>query len=180
MPKAAIGWRPHTGWAVLVVVRGTATRPTLLERRRVELVHGEQEPRFAYHYAQQQGLPAAEAKKLVARVQRASTKSAVETTRAIVNEFAVDAIGVVGKPRRLPDDLERILASHTLLHAAEGALFEGALVDAAARVGVPATMCDPKRLVVGDALDAMRATLGPPWQRDHKLAAAAAFAALKG
>jgi hypothetical protein len=65
-----------------------------------------------------------------------------------------------------------------LLHAAEGALFERALLDAAATLGFDARMSDPKTVVIGDALDGMRATLGPPWQQDHKLAAAAAFAAL--
>ena len=75
--------------------------------------------------------------------------------------------------------MERILASHALLHAAEGALFERALVAAAAEIGIPARVSDPDMLEVGDALDALRKTLGPPWQKDHKLAAAAALAALR-
>jgi hypothetical protein len=85
---------------------------------------------------------------------------------------------VIGKPRNLPDDIDRILASHALLHAAEGALFERALVEAAAEVGMPAALYDPAAIVVSEPLDGLRATLGPPWQKDHKLAAAAALAAL--
>jgi hypothetical protein len=95
-----------------------------------------------------------------------------------VDEFGVEAVGVVGKARHLPD-IDRILASHALLHAAEGALYEKALLDAASEAGLAAHRGDPDTLEVSGALGELRAALGPPWQRDHQLAAAAAFAALR-
>lgn len=178
MATTAMGWRPHSGWAVLVVVRDAASSPAVLTRQRIELVHGDELPRHSYHAARDRKLSVRAATALVERVERAATLTAVEAMRSVVEEFGVEAVGVVGKPRNLPNDLERILASHALLHAAEGALFERALVDAAADIGISARLSDASRLVISAALDAMGKTLGPPWQKDHKLAAAAALAAL--
>jgi hypothetical protein len=174
-----MGWRPRTGRAILVVVRGPASSPAVLTRRQVELVHGEKLPGHAYHAAQQQELSPRAARALVERVERAATKAAVDAMQPVVDEFGVEAAGVVCKPRNLPSDLQRILASHALLHAAEGALFERALVEAAAEVGIPARVSDPDTLEISDALDAMGKSIGAPWQKDHKLAAAAALAALR-
>jgi hypothetical protein len=149
----------------------------VLARQRVELVDGEELPRHAYHVAQQQALSVQSATALVERVERAAITTAVDAMQAVVDEFGVQAAGVVAKPRSLPS-LERILGSHALLHAAEGALFERALVGAAGEIELPVSVSEPGRLVVDDALDAMRKTLGPPWGQDQKLAAAAALVAI--
>jgi hypothetical protein len=170
--------RPHTGWVAVVVVRGSAVAPELLARERVELLDGTELPGHAYHTAQQEGLSVREASALVERVEHVATTAAVAAMQSLVAEHGVDTVAVVGKPRRLPDDLEQILASHPLLHAAEGALFERALVEASAEIGLRAFLSDPASLVISDQLDGLRATVGAPWQKDHKLAAAAALAAL--
>jgi hypothetical protein len=176
--STAIGWRPHTGWALVVVVRGSASAPEVLARRRVELLEGTDLPGHAYHAAQQDGLSGTEAAALVDRVERGAATAAADAMRSLAGEHGVDTVAVIGKSRKLPDDIDQILRSHALLHAAEGALFERALVEAADELGLPAALYDPAAIVVSEQLDNLRAALGPPWQKDHKLAAAAAFSAL--
>jgi hypothetical protein len=176
--NTAMGWRAHTGWALAVVVRGTASAPDVLARQRVELLEGTDLPGHAYHAAQQEGLAGRKAAVLVERVERAASNAAATVMRSLAHDHDVDAVAVIGKPRRLPGDIGQILTSHALLHAAEGALFEHALIAAAEEIGMPAQLVDPAAVVVSEQLDGLRATVGAPWQKDHKLAAAAAFAAL--
>jgi hypothetical protein len=173
-----MGWRSHSGWAVLVVVREPSSSPSVLVRRRIELVD-ESVPRQPYHAIVESGLTMRSASALIARVEKMSVAAAVAATESVIDEFAVKAVGVVGRRRNVPDDLQRILASHALLHAAEGQLFELALVDAAAQLGLPAFMQEPEGIAVGNNFHAAGKVLGPPWQRDHKLAAGAALAALE-
>ncbi len=176
MTVTALGWRTHSGWAVLVAVTGTPRSPKVLARERVQLVD-EPLPRMAYHAIEAYDLSLREGKALIAKVRRAATTAATKTIKAAVKEHGVDAVGVVGKVRNVPDDLERILAAHALLHAAEGALYEEALVDAAGRAGIDAMLVEERTIEIPGALDAIGKSLGPPWQKDHKLAATAAFLA---
>jgi hypothetical protein len=178
MTGVALGWRAHSGWAVLVTVTGTPTNPRVLARERVQLVD-EPLPRMAYHAIEAWDLSLKEGKALVAKVRRAATTAATKAVKAAVKEHDAGAVGVVGKIRNIPDDFERILAAHALLHAAEGALYEEALVDAAGRAGIEAMLVEEATLRIPTALDAVRKTLGSPWQKDHKLAAAAALVALR-
>ena len=104
--------------------------------------------------------------------------AATATIESAVKQHGIIAIGVVASVRRIPDDLERILRSHALVHAAEGALFEEALLDAAERIGLDCLAVEPKGLRVSDRLDAAGKVLGPPWQKDHKLGGAAGLRAL--
>jgi hypothetical protein len=90
----------------------------------------------------------------------------------------VDAVGVVATERRLPPSLDQILASHTLLHAAEGHLFERAVMVAAADARLPVHIVEPKSIKVSAAVEALRGSIGAPWQKDHKWATTAALAAL--
>jgi hypothetical protein len=87
----------------------------------------------------------------------------------------VDGVGVVAKIRSLPADLERILRAHALLHAAEGDLYEEALTEGALRAGLPVQRVTPTSISLEPKLDAAGRALGPPWQKDHKLAASAAL-----
>ena len=87
--------------------------------------------------------------------------------------------------------LESILASHALAHAAEGRLYQRALLQSAESRGVEAVAI-PKRSIweqgesalgVGREqlrhwIDQLRRKVGPPWAEDQKLAALAAWIAL--
>lgn len=162
-----------------MAVRGSAAAPEVVHRERVQLVAGDRD-RFAYHAAVQEGMTIPEAQRHVARVQRLAAKHAAAATKAAVRAHAVSHVAVVAKPRDLPDELAVILAAHSRLHAAEGALYEHALLDAADAAGIEPFVVHPKYVEITGAIDGLRATVGAPWQRDHKVATAAALLALSG
>jgi hypothetical protein len=176
--RSALGWRAHSGWAVLVAVRGPASSPLILTRERIDLVD-DSLPKQPYHAIIGDELSLHDGSALIARVRRSAIRAAAAATKAAVKQFGVSDVGVVARVRNIPDDLERILSSHALLHAAEGALFEQSLLDAATRAGLACSVMEPNGTQVGDALDAAGKALGPPWQKDHKLAATAAMLALE-
>jgi hypothetical protein len=162
---------------VLVVVTGSARQPVIETRRRVELL-SEGLPRQPYHAAAEDGLTRAAARKLLARVEKAAVDQAVAVTRSARNEFGIEAVGIVGGGRDLPEELDRILTSHALLHAAEGDLYEQALAAAAEACDLPVHLGPARALAVPPAVEELGHTIGPPWQKDHKLAATVALAAL--
>ena len=105
---------------------------------------------------------------------------------AVVRSCAVVVGRSAGQTR-----LETILASHALVHAAEGRLYQRALLQSAASRGLE-TVPIPKRSLweEGEAalgiaedelrhrIDELRRQIGPPWAEDQKLAALAAWIAL--
>lgn len=176
---AALGCRSHSGWTVIVAVSGSPAAPLVLERKRVELLDGSL-PVQPYHAAVGSHLTRAEAAKLITHVQelaatRAATALAEMATSIRALGASVSTVAIVANNRALPDDLDRILWSHPLLHAAEGDLYEEALTEGALRAGLSAQRVAPTSLSVHPNLDAAGRTLGPPWRKDHKLAAAAAL-----
>jgi hypothetical protein len=189
--ELAWGCKPHTGWAVAVLVSGSPAAPVVLDRRRV-LLCPEDLPRQVYHAAQ--GLPRGRAAALVdevdAAVARLAGAVAEELAEAALPHGELIGMAVVGRPRDMPD-LDAALASHSMLHSAEGELYRGALDDVAGALGLPVVPVAPKRtteeaaaaLGVGREelaarLAALRAELGAPWRADHRDATAAALVAL--
>jgi hypothetical protein len=186
-----VGFAIHTGWAAAVLVAGTAQHPVVVDRRRVTLCP-DALPRQVYHAAQD--LPPARAALLVREVHEA-----VDTlTELVLDELAgiaaphgkLVAVGVTGFPRDVPV-LEKVLASHALLHLAEGELYRGAICDAASEHGLVVVPIHPKHGIAETAyalgagpeafarrLSELRAVMGAPWQADHRLATAAGLAAL--
>ena len=168
--RVAVGFRCHSGWAVAVTVSGALAAPVIVDRRRVELI-SESLPRQPYHAVAEFGYPI----DVIAEVEAAANEGALKVVQALGD---LAAIGLVAPARRIPTDRDRVLASHALLHAAEGDLYEQAIIGAAKTVGLPLVVIDPKTAAIGPALEDLRRTIGPPWQKDHKLAAAAAYAAI--
>jgi hypothetical protein len=189
--ELAWGCKPHSGWAIAVLVGGTVRDPLVLDRRRVQLCP-DALPRQVFHAAQ--GLPRARGAALIAKVEASVTAM----TAAVIDELAdvarahgdLVALSVVGFPREVPD-LDTVLGSHALLHAAEGELYRGALDEAAAVRGLAVGAAPPKgtleaaaaalgttRAAFTATLTALRAALGAPWTADHKDATAAALMAL--
>jgi len=178
----AIGCRSHSGWAVIVAVAGSIAAPVVLERRRVELLDGSL-PVQPYHAAAESGLTQVETAKLITQVEElAATLAAAALAEMAVairaGCFTVASVAVVANHRALPDNLDRILASHPLLHAAEGDLYEQSLTEGATRAGLHAELVAPTSISIHPNLHAAGRALGPPWQKDHKMAAAAAFSVL--
>jgi len=179
--SAAVGCRSHSGWAVLVAVTGSITAPVVLYRIRIELLDGAL-PAHPYHEAAEAGMSTREARSLIRKVEVFAAKRASASLSALLADMEQDShqvagIAVVATDRAIPDELERVLRSHQLLHAAEGDLFEEALVEGASSLGRPVARVVPPTSIPPD-VDALRGTIGSPWQKDHKLAAAAAFTLL--
>src|SRR4029079_18937906 len=105
MARTAVGWRSHSGWAVFVAVRGPAAFPQVLARRRIELVN-DSLPRQPYHAIAEQGLSLRAVEALIARVEKVALDAAVASTESVRDECGIDAVGVVGRVRVVPDELE--------------------------------------------------------------------------
>ncbi|MEY2472702.1 MAG: hypothetical protein QOK28_2031 [Actinomycetota bacterium] len=181
-----LGWRVHSWTAVVVAVRGPAESPHIVHREQVTLLDDES-LREPYHAAA--ALPRDEAPGLITSVEEAATTAAAETIRRFVASLgSVAAVGVVGGNRKLPE-LPRILAKHALLHAAERAMYEQAIIEGAKRAGRSATTIPATGALFAHAsevlgvklepsLAALGKSIGPPWQKAHKEATAAALVAL--
>ncbi len=192
MKRAAVGFREHTGWAAMVALGGGVNAPVVLARRRYELCEGDL-PRGVYHAARQLDLETAD--RLVRQVAEVARTAAEWQLRRTVAELDAAGYRVLGAavaaPRAVPDDLSEILGSHPLVHTAEGQLFRDALADATESLGLPLMRFVQQELYeeaaghVGTSDTSLQAqltglgrALGPPWQRDQKEAAAAAWLAL--
>ena len=196
MPSpAAIGFRTHSGWAAAVAVTVPADEPLVISRRRIAMMErGVAGPSQPYHAAV--GLDIREAGQLVANSAARAAALAATALRGMVEDLRqlghpVAGCGLLlGSGRPLPP-LERILASHPLLHTAEGELFRDALRAASRECGLPLTEVKERELFPRAAaglrlpaerivrhVAAMGKAIGPPWRLDEKYAAVAAWLAL--
>jgi hypothetical protein len=191
----AIGLRAHSGWAALVAVAGTPRSPEVLARRRIELsdpaFEGSKQP---YHAAE--GKPLAKAAKIIDRCAADAGRLARLAFREVVAGLEASGHRVAGcglllaSGRPLPA-LASILASHALIHTADGELFRDALAAAGEENGWTITRVKEKEAYAAAAaalrvpaeelqarLKELGRSLGPPWTQDQKLAAVAAWLAL--
>ena len=111
--RIAAGFAVHTGWAQLVLVAGDLRQPIVLDRHRVALVPDDL-PGAAYHAAQ--GLPLAEAERLVEKV-HAAVEATAPAVLADIDELAREdgrlvAVGISGGPPRDVPELTKVLAAH--------------------------------------------------------------------
>jgi hypothetical protein len=195
MMHAALGVRAHSGWAAAVVVAGPFSAPAVVDRRRIEIadpsVTGSRQP---YHAAAQ-----LDARKAEGFAQRCADSTSLLAERAVhavidnMRERGYEVVGggiLLGSGRPLPG-LTTILASHALIHTAEGELFRGALTQAIERCGVPVRGVRERELWArGEAelhrpVDELRRyvaemgrRIGPPWRQDEKHAALVGWLAL--
>jgi hypothetical protein len=194
MGKAALGFKPRTGRAVLVILALEGSEIRVAGRSEVALLpSGEMAP---YHAAEGLGSKAADrhvkaAIERARKLARAAVKEAMK--RCAVAGHEVAGCGVLvgtGMPEWTTDE---ILAVHVRMHQAEGEMFRDILVEAARECGFdPVTLPDKtaidaaaKKLGLTRAqMDARLATLGkaagPPWAQYQKEAAAAALVVLGG
>ena len=192
MKRAGVGFREHTGWAAMVALGGGVQAPVVVARRRYELCEDDL-PRAVYHAARPLDLENAE--KLVRTVEESARTAAEWQLRRTVAELEAARYRVVGTavaaPRPVPEDLAEILGSHALVHTAEGQLFRETIAEASESLGLPVVRFPQQELFeeaaghIGTSDASLKAqltglgrALGPPWQRDQKEAAAAAWLAL--
>jgi hypothetical protein len=191
MKTAALGIRMHSGWGVLVAVSGDAASPEVLDRRRIVTIdpeiRGSSQP---YHHAVNLGLP--EAERYLANCAAISERLAFVAIGELLKELEARGCRMAGAAvllasgRPLPP-LGKILASHPLIHTAEGEFFRNAVSKACERLKIPVTGVRERDLeqqaktTSGKAasgiqrrISTLGGSLGPPWTKDHKTAALAA------
>jgi hypothetical protein len=198
LPKpAAIGVRTHSGWAALVVLAGPRHSPAVMRRTRIELadpkIPGSKQP---YHAAEP--LPFKQAENLLKRCTESSRSLAWQAVRNAVDEATQTGYRIIGcgillaSGRPLPD-LAAVLASHALIHSAEGELYRSVIADAGRELNLPITGVKEKELLerasatlhmtpvaMQRSLAEMGRSVGSPWRQDEKHAALVAWMALAG
>src|SRR6266436_1811530 len=195
MKPEAIGIRTHSGWGALVAVSTSAGSVEVVERRRVVIATpGTPGAKQPYHFAENLDLP--EAERFLANCFAASKRLALAAVRDVVDELRGRQYRVVGSAvllasgRPLPP-LSKILASHALIHAAEGEFFREAFSKACESLGLSVTGFRERNLdecvqtTFGKAatrmwqqISTLGRSLGPPWTKDQKTAALGALVLL--
>jgi hypothetical protein len=193
--RAAVGFRAHSGWAALVAVAGPLDAPVVVDRRRLELANPDV-PGSAQPYHAAEGRRFAQAEQIVRRcadgartLARQGLKGAVEDLRRMGQKPVASGL-LLASGRPLPE-LAKVLASHALIHTADGELYRDALTDAAAHCRLPLLRVREREAmaravqvlkvpepVLARRLGEMGRPMGPPWRQDEKLAALIAWLAL--
>jgi hypothetical protein len=180
---AVTGVSDHGGWAVLVTV---APDGALVDRRRVELVD-ENLPSLPHHHDGQL-LPIAEAVALVERVRASAETHAARALDELADAVAgIRAIALRRCPP-LPPSISARITDARARNVADWVMYRMVLAAAAEARGWSVAWYDAKtvldsasRALRVERFEAhflqMRATVGHPWNQDHKLAMAAAVSA---
>jgi hypothetical protein len=195
MKKAALGFRVHSGWSAAVVLSLEKGKPVVLRRLRVQLVKTFSYTfRQPYHTAEKIGL--AEAGEFVAGVRAEAEELAYGALRGLKMElkklqWQLDCGALLLASGRTLPELERILASHALIHTADGELFRAAIHGACKRGGLKVMTMKERELVESCAkafslkpaeilrrVTELGRTFGAPWTQDEKFATLAAWLAL--
>jgi hypothetical protein len=197
MKAAAIGVSVHSGWGAVVAIAGGLGEEEILIRRRVTIM----DPKIAgvtqpYHYVVKKEIHAAE--KHLARCASESGRLAFEALNQLSAElreqgFILKASAILLSTARPLPELNKILASHPLIHTAEGEFFRQAFRSAFEQLKTPVTGIRARDLndfavkTFGKAapdiqrrIDGMGRSLGVPWTKDEKTAALAAAIVLSG
>jgi hypothetical protein len=187
MKKAAVGFRVHSGWTALVAVSLEKGVLAVLSRQRVQLVETfSYKFRQPYHTAEKMRLE--DAGKFISGVRTEAESLAYRSLHAVQVDldkrgYHLDRGGLLlASGRQLPE-LEKILASHALIHTADGELFREVLRAASARCGLRLTCTKERELLehCAEAFSLRPAELlqrvtklgrpfGSPWSQDEKFA----------
>src|SRR5579862_1868915 len=195
LTRAALGFRAHSGWAAVIAVAKPDRALRIVGRSRFELAKQEiPRPVQPYHAAQKMELMEAEA--YIAGFAQEAENLATQAIRSAVQALKKEGMlvagcGICSGSGRPAPTVQAALASHPLLHTAEGELFRSAIIRAAMGCKLPVLQVRERELFqrgvgelgipVGDlqfCLDKLGEPFGPPWGQDQKLAALAAWLAL--
>src|SRR5215468_7045330 len=180
MRRAAIGFRVHSGWAAMVAVSLEKGLPVVLEKRKLLLVKTFSYTfRQPYHTAER--MPLNDGAEFVSAVESESRELSLAGIRALQKELEKLGYRVCGcslllaSGRTLPE-FEKILASHALIHTADGELFRDSIRKASTRAKVPLTEVKERELLFATAKNTKKKpefllrhvvtlgkSLGPPW-----------------
>jgi hypothetical protein len=193
--QAALGFRVHSGWAAVVAVGLEKGVPSVLARERVHLVETFSYTfRQPYHTAEKMALE--EGRRFIAGVRAEARRLAQSAIRRLQSEitrqgYKLARCGLLLASGRPLPALEKVLASHALIHTADGELFREAILHASARCGLTEFVIKEKELLDGAGkafrlepaeilrrITELGRPLGAPWSQDEKFATLAAWLAL--
>jgi hypothetical protein len=195
MKDAALGFRVHSGWTSLVAVALEGKEPVVLARQRPHLV-GTFSYTFRQPYHTAEKMPLADAREFIAKVRAEARRLALRAIRAVESDVQQQGYELkrgsllLASGRELPE-LEKILASHAMIHTADGELFRAALLHAGGQHKLKLTKIKERELLAR-ACSCLKAkeseltrqikelgkALGSPWSQDEKLASLAAWLSL--
>jgi hypothetical protein len=196
-PTATVGVVEHGNSAVLVTMTSGGE---LLDRRRIDLTRGL--PTHPYHHegswavgryvnspwARTISLP--EAVALIERVRQAAARGAHDGLEALAAAVPMPITSVaIRKCPKLPQTIQETIADTSAANVADSIMYREALAIAAAARGWSVSWYDREgvwrdaaAVIGGRDLDTFLhetgRSIGPPWQVKHRLAAAAALAAI--
>jgi len=188
----ALGLKARTGSAALVALAGAADAPRIVAKTRIVMATTF-ETGAVYHAAQELSLAAAEAH--VAKSARTFEALAVKALQALRTELGADFFwtggALVAAPAKPALPLVQIIAAHPRVHAAEGELYRRVVERAAVACGLKMVRVAPTELVaqaaraaglrppeVEGGLAALGKASGPPWTKEEKECALAAWGLL--
>ena len=180
----------HSGWGVVVCISGDSAAPEIVDRRRIVIIEpamkGAKQP---YHFAEPLRLE--EAGRHIQKCAAASRRLSLQAIREMLDAVSAQNYRVLGcgmllaSGRALPS-LQKILASHALIHTAEGEFFRNVVREACESLGIPVVGIRERELderanaTFGKAAPRLRQdiaslgkTVGSPWTQDEKTAALA-------
>jgi hypothetical protein len=191
---AVLGVADHNGWAVCVTVAVSRGVPVVVDRRRLELIEPGV-PSQPYHHETVR-MPRPEAEKLVARVRESVMRTTLARVSGLCEELK-PPYTIVGMTLRnppldyVPITVAEAHASYSVMCRADGMMYHDALCTAARRLKIAVTRLDRGEEAVRAAdrlgvsvdevehfLQTVGKSLGPPWHKEHRLAAAAAIGVL--
>jgi hypothetical protein len=195
MKHAALGFRVHSGWTALVAISLEEHFPLVILRERPHLIKSfTYEFRQPYHTAEKR--PPPEAYSFISRVRAEARRLSCRVIHSAQTNlhkqgFELKCCGLLLASGRPLPDLPQILASHALIHAADGELFREALLHACRDCGVESFTAKESELLERAAntlllqpselrrqLANLGHPLGPPWSQDEKFAALVAWLSL--
>lgn len=189
---AVMGFAPHSGWAAAVVLGGSRAAPQVLARSRVEMAdHRDPESKQPYHAVETLGVE--EAARRLDGYLAVATGMAYAAIQALAQDLATrgyraTSVGILESSGRKGSSLASILASHALIHTADGDHFRQALAAAAERGGLAVSRVRTRDLEaraearlrrplshLQQAVKELGREVGPPWGADQKMAALLAW-----
>jgi len=180
----------HSGWGAVVCMSSHSDSPELIDRRRIVVIEPTMEgAKQPYHFAESLSLEQAEhhLHKCSEASQRLALKAVREMLEAVTarNYRVVGCAVLLASGRALPS-LEKVLASHALIHTAEGEFFRRIAREAFEHCRIPVAGIRERELneraneTFGKAaarvrqhISSLGKTVGSPWTQDEKNAALA-------
>jgi hypothetical protein len=195
MSRVAIGFRAHSGWTALVALCLEKGEPVVLRRERLPLV-AEFTYKFRQPYHTAEKMPREKGRSFITQVSAEARRLSYRGLRGLQADLAdeghsLSACGLLLASSRPLPGLDSILASHALIHTADGELFREALAHASTKCGLAPLKIKEKELLVRATqtlrlsepallrcLTELGRPVGSPWSQDEKYAALVAWMSL--